>query len=177
MNMKQHILAALSEVCSRWEDLLAGLDEGQITAALAPTELSVKDVIAHLWAWQQRSIARMEAAALNQEPAFPAWQAALDPDGEGTTDQVNTWIFETYRDQPWPKVHQNWREGFQQFLTLAQGISERDLLDSGKYAWLHWYPLAWVLLSSYDHHQGHFEKLEIWLRERGRPGAPLPKLD
>jgi hypothetical protein len=167
MNMKQHILAALSEVFNQWEELLARLNEEQITAPLLPSQLSIKDAIAHLWAWQQRSIARMEAARLNREPEFPRWLPELEPDAEGSTDQINAWIYETYREQPWSKVHQNWREGFQRFLVSAEGISERDLLDDGRYSWLPEYPLALVLLASYDHHQEHLEKLLAWLREHG----------
>ena len=34
MNMKEHILAALQEQYARWEELLAGMDAGQITAPL-----------------------------------------------------------------------------------------------------------------------------------------------
>jgi hypothetical protein len=40
----------------RREQLLAGLGEEQITAVQLPSTLSIKDVIAHLRAWQQTSI-------------------------------------------------------------------------------------------------------------------------
>lgn len=164
MNMKQHILAALREVFNRWEELLASMNEENITTPLLPSHLSIKDEIAHLWAWQQRSIARLEAALLNREPVFPEWLAGLDPDSEGNTDQINAWIYASYHEQTWSMVHQNWREGFQQFLESAEGISERDLLDAGKYPWLNGYPLSLVLLASYDHHQEHLEKSLVWLQ-------------
>ena len=64
MNMKQHILTALKEQFNRWEELLASISEEQITAAHLPSNLSINDVIAHLRAWQQRSIARLKAARL-----------------------------------------------------------------------------------------------------------------
>jgi hypothetical protein len=56
MTMKQHILMALREGVDRWQELLAGLSEAQITAPHLYADWSIKDVIAHLWAWQQRSI-------------------------------------------------------------------------------------------------------------------------
>ena len=130
MNMREHILTALSEQFIRWEELLASLSDEQITAPLLPSNWSVKDGIAHLRAWQQRSIARMEAALFNREPEFPQWLPGADPDSEGNTDRTNAWIYETHREQPWSKVHQNWREGFLRFLELGEGISERDLLDA-----------------------------------------------
>jgi len=71
MNGKQQILTTLREDFSRWEELLASMSEEQITAPQLPSNLSIKDVIAHLRAWQQRSIARLEAAVLNRNPSFP----------------------------------------------------------------------------------------------------------
>ena len=167
MNMKQHILAGLREEFDQWEGLLASLDGEQINTPLLPSHWTIKDVMNHLWAWQQRSIARVEAALNHREPEFPRWVAGLDPDAEGNTEQINDWIYQTYREQPWSTVHENWREGFQRFLETANGVSERDLLDSGKYSWLQGYPLAYILLASYDHHQEHFEKLSAWLQEHG----------
>ncbi len=165
MNMKEHILTALREQFNRWEELLASMSDERITAPHLPSNWSIKDVIAHLRAWQQRSIARLEAALFNREPEFPKWLPELDPDSEGNTDQTNAWIYETYREQPWSKVHQNWREGFLRFLELGEGIPEKDLLDAGRYPWLEGHPLAFILLASYDHHQEHLEKLLAWLRE------------
>jgi hypothetical protein len=166
MDMKEHILTALREQFDRWEELLTSMSEVQIKAPLLPSEWSIKDVIAHLRAWQQRYSARMEAALFNREPEFPVWLAGVDPDSEGHTDQVNAWIFETCRDQPWVKVYRNWSEGFLQFLESGEGVSEKDLLDSSRYPWLKGYPLAYILLASYDHHQEHYEKLLAWLQEQ-----------
>ncbi len=45
MNMKEHILAALQEQFQRWEELLASLSDEQISAQLAPSTWSIKDVL------------------------------------------------------------------------------------------------------------------------------------
>ena len=168
MNMKEHILAALSEQFNRWEELLANMIEAQITTPHLPSNWSIKDEIAHLRAWQQRSIARLEAAQFNREPEFPRWGPALDPDSEDTTDQMNAWIYETYREQPWSTVHHDWRAGFLRFLELGKAIPEKELLDAGRYPWLAGHPLAFILVASYDHHQEHLEKLLAWLGQNGK---------
>lgn len=46
MNMEEQILAALREQFNRWEELLASMSAGQITAPLLPSSWSTKDVIA-----------------------------------------------------------------------------------------------------------------------------------
>jgi hypothetical protein len=165
MNMKEHILTALREQINCWEELLGGLSEKQITAPLVPSDWSVKDVIAHLRAWQQRSIARVDAARLNREPEYPKWGTDSDPDTEGSTQETNAWLYQTYRDQPWSQVHQDWREGYLRLIEFSGEISEMNLLASGKYPWLGPHPLAFILLASYDHHQEHLDKLLAWLQE------------
>jgi hypothetical protein len=167
MNMKDHLLTALREQLDRWEELLDHLSSDQINVRLSPSNWSTKDVISHLRVWQQRSMARLEAALSDRGPLFPKWLPELDPDSEGGTDLINAWIYDTYRDEPWPKVRHDWRDGFLRFIELGEGISERDLLDESRFTWMGVRPLALVLISSYDHHQEHLGKLLAWLNEHG----------
>jgi hypothetical protein len=168
MTTKSEMLALLKDEFDRWEELLQGLTVEQITAPNFISNWSIKDVLAHLMAWQARSIARLEAAQLNKDPEFPHWPAQLDPDLVDDPDQVNAWIQSTYRDDPWSAVHRSWSAGFQHFLQLAQAIPEADLLDPHKYPWMQGQPLMVVLQSSYDHHHlEHLEPLIALLRRSG----------
>jgi hypothetical protein len=162
--MKEHILAALREQFDAWEELLASLREEQITTPHF-LDWSIKDVIAHLWAWQQISVARMESGA-GSRTRIPQWVRAWARLGGGP-DRINALTFESNHTKTWSEVYQNWRNGFLRFLELGNGISERDLLDGDRYPWLKGYSLAFILVASYDHHQEHLEKLMDWLREPG----------
>ena len=161
--MKAHILAALREQFNSWEQLLASLSEEQLTAPHFDFDWSIKDVIAHLWGWQQISIARMEAGVQDQEPQFPTWINELGDIWEEDANQTNARIYQNFHEQSWSIVHKNWQEGFLRFLEAGNKISERDLLDGDKYPWLRGYSPAFILVASYDHHQEHFEKLLAWL--------------
>jgi len=167
MNMKDHILAALREQCNSWEELLAGLSEEEITAPHFGFDWSIKDVMAHLWAWQQISIARMEGGALDREPELPKWIVNSVEDWEENADKVNAVTFESQHNKPWAEIYQNWRDGFRRFLELGDQISERNLLDGDRYPWLKGYSLAFILVASYEHHQEHLEKLLAWLGKHG----------
>jgi len=165
MNMKEHILTALMEQLNRWEELIASLSEAQIQTHLEPSEWTTKDVMAHLMAWQKRSIARLQAAQANREPEFPRWVPGVEPDSAEDPVLTNDWIYKTYREVLWPKIYADWKEGFLHFVDLAGSIPERDLTDESRYAWMDERPLALVLIASYDHHQEHFDKLTAWMRE------------
>ena len=173
MNMKAHILTALREQFNRWEELLAEMSKEQIITPHVPSEWSTKDEIAHLWTWQQRSIARLEAALFNHEPEFPEWISGSDPDSEGSTTQINAWIYESTRELSWSQVHENWKAGFIHMLDLGEQIPENDMLDASKYPWLDGYNLAFVLVASYDHHQEHLDKTIIWRQEHRNEQAYL----
>lgn len=166
MYMKTHMLAALREEFTQWENALANLSEVQLTTPPKPGEFSIKDEMAHLWAWQQRSIARLEAGLNGGEPQMPIWwpdatitRAGTTTTHQDDTDQVNARIYETYRDRPWREVYEQWYTGFRHFLAVSEQITERVLLDAGRFPWLSGYALADVLLGSYDHHQEHLEQL------------------
>ncbi|MFN8475487.1 MAG: ClbS/DfsB family four-helix bundle protein [Anaerolineae bacterium] len=165
MDDKQQVMARLGEMLSRWEGLLAGMTEEELTAPLVPSDWSIKDVMAHLWVWQQRTIARTEAAVVGGEPEFPQWPSGLDPDSEDDVQRINAWNYERKREQPWPTVHQEWSDGFRRLLDLADKVPEQDLLAVGRYPWLKDYSLALILDASREHHEEHLDDLLAWLQQ------------
>ncbi len=165
MSMKDHILTALREQFDHMEDLLASLSEEQITTAYFDDNWSIKDVVNHLWGWQQVSVARMNAGVLNRAPEFPNWLTSFPGNWDEDASQTNAWIYENFHDQSWADANKNWREGFLQLLDLGEKVSERHLLDGDRYFWLRGYSLAFILVASYEHHQEHLEKLIVWLQD------------
>lgn len=160
-NTKAEVIAALQEELGLWEELLKGRTEQQITTRDLPGGWSLKDVIAHLRMWQQRTMARLEAAAKGGEPILPSWPADLNPSDEADLEALNTWMYESNRDRPWAEIYAEWRAGFVKVLELAEQIPEQDLLQSGRYAWLPDHALIDVLQGTYEHHrEEHREGLE-----------------
>lgn len=129
MNMKEHILAALREQFESWERLLSSLDEEELTAPHFDLDWSIKDVIAHLWAWQQVSIARMESGVLGREPRYPNWIMSIAEDWEEDSDRVNALTFEKNHEKPWSEIYQKWKSGFLQLLELGNKIPDSIILN------------------------------------------------
>ena len=100
MNMKEHILAALREQFNSWDELLASMSEEQINAPHFDFDWSIKDVMAHLWAWQQISIARMEGGLQDQEPEYPKWIVGSHEDWEENADQTNALFYKINHKKP-----------------------------------------------------------------------------
>ena len=168
MNMKEHILAALREQFERWEALLSSLTEEQINTQRFDLNWSIKDIMAHLWAWQQISIARLEGGVKDRAPELPKWIIDSVENWEEEADQVNALTFELNHEKPWSQIYQTWRAGFLSLLEVGNKLSERNLLDGDRYPWLKGYSLAFILVASYEHHQEHFEKLTNLLQDEGK---------
>jgi hypothetical protein len=168
MNEKSQLLDNLTEIFNRWQVLIDELSEEQIMEPLAPSTWTVKDIVAHMWAWQQASVARAEAALHNTRPNYPQWWEINGPDPNEDIDRTNTWLYEDSKNKPWPKVYREWKAQFEQFLELTQQIPEKDLLEQGRYEWMGDYPLMASPMGSLDHHIEHYDTLTAWLHDDGR---------
>jgi hypothetical protein len=158
MKSKETMLNELRDMMNRWETLLASKDEAEIEAPQPDWELSLKDVIAHLRAWQQVSNARLEAARHGGEPRFPDWVRGPDPDEDERVDEFNKYIYEGAHALPWSRVHAAWKDGFLHLLELSEATPEQDLMDKAKYPWLNGYALYDVLDGTLGHHGEHLER-------------------
>lgn len=159
MDNKSELITALREIFNRWQELLRDMSADEIIASPLDGGMSVKDILAHLTAWQKRSVARVEAALNHGEPAYLQLPPGLDMESEDDLDRVNAWIDDMYRDLPWSDIHQEWQDRFLRFLELAEAVPEQDLFEVGKYEWLKEYPLSAVLLGSFEHHEEHLQPL------------------
>ena len=167
METKLQILAELTEIFNRWQALLESLGNEYIEQPLLPSDWTLKDTVAHLWFWQQASVARMEAALQNKEPNYPEWWAIFGPDPEEKVDQANAWNYARNRDKPWATVYADWKTQFQCYLDLLSLVPEGNLLKPGRYTWMGKYSLLASLLGSLDHHREHYDIVKGWLGVHG----------
>lgn len=167
MTDKGQILIQLKLVFTQWQDLLASLNQEQINHQATPTNWTIKDIVAHMWAWQQGSVARMQAALQDRQPAYPDWWLANGPDPEKDLDRTNAYIYQENRDKPWDSVFSLWKGQFQRYIELTASLTEKDLLTPGRFTWMGTYAIADSCLSSIWHHQEHLDALQDWLKQHG----------
>lgn len=166
-NEKSSVLTALSEELQYWEGQLATLSEDEITTSRLRNGWSIKDLMAHLMAWQQVTRARLEAASANEAPVFPEWLEGAGPESDEQLHEFNARIVERHRDRPWLEVHSDWRSGFSEVIRLGRDLPEDDVLNPGRFSWLDGNPLLAVLEGTLRHHRDeHRSYLEEWLDQR-----------
>lgn len=165
MNLQAHILSAMREQFAGWETILGS--DPRLPDLLTLGDWTTKDVLIHLWAWQQVTLARIDAALQHGEPVFPTLFTEISGDWEEEADRTNAHVYEACHSQSWSTVHGNWRSGYLRLLELAAQVPEIELLDTGKFPWLNGWSPAFVLIASYDHHKEHFDKLLAWMQDHG----------
>ena len=164
MKVNNLMLDALQNEFSAWQHQLQGLENSGEQIALADTSWTLKDVLAHLWAWQQVTLARLQAGLDDAGPVFPDWLQGGDPDSEPLLERYNDRIYRENREIAWQDVLDKWRNGFAQLIALAKSIPVENLEQADRYSWLKGYALSAVLEGTLNHHREHF--VSVW------PGTP-----
>ena len=158
MSNKQELIADLKTVYDDWERLLGAAADKQLVTRRVTSEWTLKDLVAHLMAWQQLSIARMQAAMAGRDPELPAWLGGADPFyANENVDVFNAKIYAIHQARPWPEVHRDWQEGFAHLLKLAETIPDEALFDDNRYTWLRGGALSGVLEGTCEHHREHLD--------------------
>lgn len=160
---KPSLLASTHDERTRLDALVASLDEAALTRDGAIEGLSVKDIVAHITAWERRVVAGTEAALRGETPAWPEPGWAMD-----RMDELNDRDFAANRDRATADVLAEARASYERASQLIEALDERDLFDGERYAWTRGEP-AWRFFDSNmgEHYREHREAIEAWLQKPG----------
>ena len=161
---KSELLAAARKEFAALEKLLAPLTSDQLSAAPAPGEWAIKDILAHLHAWQQMFFSWYESGLRGETPAVPApgfkWSQL---------PALNQSIYEQHRRLPLEQVLASLRESHRRTLDLIADLPDQDLTAPGLYGWMNRNTLLAYLHANTDaHYAWAIKDIRKILR---RPGA------
>ena len=161
---KDDLIATLWRMRATLEQLVAEAGPARMEQPGVTDDWSFKDVIGHLNGWRWWSVARMEAAARNREPVPPMGVAFERENEPGTVDELNQQIYRHYHDRPVSEVLRDSRATFDRLEDAIQAISEADLFQPNRYAWLHGYAAADIVGGSAGHlYEEHEPGIRAWL--------------
>jgi len=143
------------------EQVLAPLSEQQMTTPGVAGEWSIKDVLAHISAWERVWLARLQAAANHSEPLY-----SLTPGGptfteldEDDVDPINDEFYQHNKDRSLQDVLTESRTLPVQIVDALQKLSYDDLS-----AWAKGQPLD-EYIGTPDHIEEHLEGIQAWLAQ------------
>lgn len=159
---KARLLERIDAGRARWETLLTEVGDERMEQPGATDDWTFRDVIAHLNAWREWSLARLAAAGTGEAPS-PPWPPGMDEDRPGGVEEINAWFYERDRDRPAAEVIAESREQFEQMRAAVEALSPEDLSEPGRFVWAADYPLSAVIDGSFEHLEEHEEMIREWL--------------
>ena len=158
---KTDVLDRIEEERMQWDSLLTEIGEERMEQPVLSDGWTVKDVIAHVSAWRQWSLERIDAVSKGEPLPSPAWSATYEDE-----DEINVWIYESNRDRPLNDVLNESQNTFARLRTIVQRLSDDDLSDPARFAWMDEEALGPAIKSGsyFSHlHEGHEPELREWL--------------
>ena len=158
---KSEVLNWLQDEKKKWEALLDEVGSERMEQAGVNGDWSMKDVVAHLAGWNQWLVARLQAALRGEPEPTPAWPSHLETD-----DEINAWIYESYRVRPFQNVREESQQTLQQLLTTIEALPDGIRIERVDPAFY----LVWVgekrfVASEFfnHYHDDHEPDVRAWL--------------
>lgn len=160
---KAELLARMQSGYASFEGLLDSLSAEQKSTAGVNGDWAIKDIMAHLTAWQDRVSQRLEAIERREEPAFEVIE------NDEQMNRFNEAVFLANRERPLSEVEANFRASAERLRLDAAKADERDLFEAGRFPWLKG-GVLWesVAGNSFEHYEEHTPMIQEWLA--GQPG-------
>jgi hypothetical protein len=154
---KAKILDEMRTKYATLEDILAPLDETQMTTEGVNGDWSIKDVLAHITAWQNRLLVWLHAATQNEDPTISG------PDTLEEMDRLNEQFYKENKSRPLDDVLTGFRTTYLQIVDEVQVLNEEDLTDPHRFSWMKGNPLWYVIAGdTYKHYQEHTGTIQQW---------------
>ncbi|MDP9366554.1 MAG: ClbS/DfsB family four-helix bundle protein [Chloroflexota bacterium] len=166
---KARVLEAIDAERAAWHALVVEVGEDRMEEPGPMGAWSFKDLAAHLTGWRQRSLDQIEAAQRGETDAPPPWPAALSTD-----DEINAWIHRREHDRPLAAVLADADATFARLRASVDALSEAELNDAGRFAWMEGHSLGPAILSGdfFGHlHEEHEPDVRAWLDRRSAAGG------
>ncbi len=153
---RQELIDRITRAYERLRELIAGVEPGRLTAEPVFNGWTVKDVLAHLAAWQSITVTNL----FRLERGQPLLYANLDPK---KVDELNARFYQELKDWPLEKVLADLEGSYRQLVNRIRLLSEEEVNDPRHFKQLRGRPL-WQLIAenTSEHYAEHLPALEAW---------------
>lgn len=160
---KAELLHHLREQRLAWDNLLATVPDDIAIAPNLPGGMSVKDVMAHVAAYERWTAAQIRAANEGRAPTNMELygREALPGEAEGwDLDQINAAIYDLHKDLSLAEAREFAGTAFNDLLAALEAMPENELLRPGAQEWVREENLLSAIPGqSYEHYAMHIDDL------------------
>ncbi len=158
---KQEVLDLIHTERQALESVLKRMSKGQMTQPGLVNNWSVKDILAHIAAWEQRMIRWLEESFRGERPDRPAPGMTWDD-----LDQLNEQIYIENKDKGLEQVLAEFDRSYQEALKVIERMTEEDLFEGNRFEWRKGDPM-WHMVAgnTWWHYKEHREAINIGMSE------------
>jgi hypothetical protein len=151
---KDELLTAIKRDRDILDGLVARVPDGRMTEGAFEGGWSVKDVLAHISAWEQLCLKWIKENKREE--------LTTGTDNDGQVDALNARLYAENRDRSLDDVRRASRHSYEQMLAAVGWLSDADIAVEP--AWAPGRKL-WQIIdaNSADHYREHIEQLSRWL--------------
>lgn len=158
---KEKLLQKIEASRKQLQEVLGQVDRSQMTQPGVVGEWSVKDVVAHLTAWEDMMVTWLVD--------YPKGVPVERPTSDAEFDEWNERIYLQNKDKPLEEVLRAFDSAHEMTLQALHDTPEEVLFEAGRYAYRGGLPL-WQMVAgnTWWHYREHGEEIDNWLAELHR---------
>ena len=158
---KDEILDALEDERENLIDAIEGLSDEDMLESGVVGDWSIKDILAHLSAWEAELVKLLWQARQGQPPS--GIYASGVP-----VDEINVVWSQAARSRPLERVMDDFISVRKQTVRRVEPFLDTDLTDPQRWPWLNGHPLwEWIATDSFQHEAEHAAQIKEWRSKRG----------
>jgi hypothetical protein len=156
---KQQMLDLIKDEWTALEEVLRPLDREKLELPGVESEWSVKDILAHITAWEKLMIQWLEESLRGETPQRPAPGESWDD-----LDEFNEQLYRDNKGKSLDEVLTEYTEIHARAVEIVTGMQEDDLIDPNRFAWRRGDPI-WHLVAgnTWLHYVEHRETISQWI--------------
>ena len=160
---KAELLRGIREERQRLENALKGVTGADMAKTTKPGEWSVKDILAHVSAWEDTFIKWYHVGLGGGKVDKPNFHKA------GVLAEMNRQFYEANRHRSLKDVLAGFEDSYQHILSVVESIPEKDMFTRGKYAWTGRQNLAvYIIANTSGHYPSHLKMIEALKKKLSR---------
>ena len=149
---RSHLLKRLEEAWNALQASYAGLSDSEMLELGVTGDWSIKDIIAHVTAWEEESLAHLPLVLAGGKP--PRYSVTY-----GGIDAFNAQMTEQKRSLSLPEVLRQRDDVHRRLIAFIEGVSEDQFIRETRFR-------RRLRLDTYHHYPIHAEAIRKWREQR-----------
>jgi len=162
---KADLIQQVNQAYAEMSTILDALLEDQMLEQGVIEGYSIKDLLAHLAAWERLCVNWIRTSLQGEQPVrwAPGFEIqAEDPDE--SLNRLNERIHKDNLDTTLRETLADFRTAHEKCLGAIQLLSDEELNDPQLFDWLNGHPVWQIIAAnSYEHYREHLRQIEAWL--------------